>query len=506
MDKFYQKFLRLGISLASLGIETREENTAYFCTPKGASIIGWAGVDGIHYCCARGFGNMIFAVNPMNSAPDYVHPIAEDFETLLRLLLVCGDAAALEQSWQWNEEQFSSFLTENPPTNEMKALLSEIGKKLNLSQMENPWQYLHSLQESFDYSKIRYTEDIDDPDMNPKAEFTPPEWKVYFNGSFWGHQGKDRAGSEICIRKEFEWAGHHWLIPAAYSCSKGLVVDFCMRVDADEISSFMKKWNLNAENDSIEYFTREQRMKMEYDNPLCLHFNGRRMKTSHGCAVTYNPRLPNGVVNELEAKWAINHYGLDAAYGWVICRDAFPWEWKRRPEIQTLSLTMEQQPSQIPGPHFKIHAPGDSFSFVHPVSRTEYTLTVQELEQQTLDKNVFQPGRWKYPEHFTVMSYTLSPEASAAITVSDCEDGDKPIEITSSSDLFSPSAVKDAACIGIVGGADGPTALIFGGSNQGKLYNACSALHFEPTQQDIEWRITFHEKIFEDFSAILIEK
>ncbi len=99
MDKFYQKFLRLGVSLAPLGIETREDNTSYFCTPKGASIIGWAGVDGIHYCRVHGFGNMIFAVSPMNSAPTYVHPIAENFEALLRLLLVCGNAAALEQAW-----------------------------------------------------------------------------------------------------------------------------------------------------------------------------------------------------------------------------------------------------------------------------------------------------------------------------------------------------------------------------------------------------------------------
>lgn len=512
MDKFYQNFLQFGISLASLGIETRENNTTYFCTPKGASIIGWAGVDGIHYCRIRGFGDMIFSVSPMNSTPNYVHPIAEDFEALLRLLLACGDSAALEQAWQWSEEQFDDFLKQNLPREEAKTILSKISRKLSLSPIENPWQYLHSLQENFDYSKIRYTEDIDDPDMNPKAEFTPPEWKVYFNGSFRGHQGKDHAGKEIPIGKEFEWAERHWLIPAAYSCSKGLVVDFCMQVEADEISSFMKKWNLNAENDSIEYFTREQQMKMEYDNPLCFHFNpqlvvnGHKMKTSHGCAVTYNPCLPDGVVNELEAKWAIDHYGLDAAYGWVICRDAFPWEWKRRPEIQTLSLTMEQQPSQIPGPHFKIHAPGDSFSFVHPVSRTEYTLTVQELEQQTLDKNVFQPGRWKYPEHFTAMSYTLSPEISASITISDCEDGDKPLEITSSSDLFSPSAVKDAACIGIIGGADGPTTRIFGGSSQGKLCSACSALHFEATQQDIEWRITFHEKWFENFYIMLVEK
>ena len=28
---------------------------------------------------------------------------------------------------------------------------------------------------------------------------------------------------------------HHWVIPAAYSCSKGLVMDFCMRTPEEDI-------------------------------------------------------------------------------------------------------------------------------------------------------------------------------------------------------------------------------------------------------------------------------
>ena len=63
---------------------------------------------------------------------------------------------------------------------------------------------------------------------------------------------------------------------------------------------------------------------------------------------------------------------------------------------------------------------------------------------------------------------------------------------------------KEAASIGIIGGADGPTAVIFGASSQGKLCTACSALHFEPVQHDIEWRITFHEKRFADFTCTLL--
>ena len=44
----------------------------------------------------RDFGGMVFSVSPMNSALDFVHPLANDFEDFLRLLLACSDSAALE--------------------------------------------------------------------------------------------------------------------------------------------------------------------------------------------------------------------------------------------------------------------------------------------------------------------------------------------------------------------------------------------------------------------------
>lgn len=405
MNRILKKFLQRGVDLSPVGVELREDNTNYFCTPKGASVFGWAGIDGIHFCFIRGFGEMVFSVSPMNTSPDYVHPVAENFTDFLRLILACGDVAAVEQAWMWNEAQFEAFLNENPTTQEQQQTLSEISEKMNLLPMEQPWTYIKNLQSSFDYSQIKYTEDYYDNDMTSEAELVAPEWKVYFDGDFWGHRGKDRAGKEIKLDKQFDWAGYHWVIPAAYSCSKGLVVDFCMRVDSESIRDFMKKWNLDWENDSCENFTREQQMQMEWENPLCFNFkpclklNEKILQTTHGCAVSFNPCLPDGVINELEAKWAIDHYGLDSTYGWVICRDVFPWGTKHHPEINKLFLTMEQQPGQVPGSHFKVHAPGDSFMFSHPVSGITHTLTVQEIEQQTVPQNSFGSDRWIYPTH-----------------------------------------------------------------------------------------------------------
>ena len=102
------------------------------------------------------------------------------------------------------------------------------------------------------------------------------------------------------------------------------------------------------------------------------------------------------------------------------------------------------------------------------------------------------------------MSYTLSPEPDSGISICDCAEGDKPLEIAPCSDRYAPEARNDMACIGIIGGADGPTAIVCGGSSKEKLHAACSALHFEPVEGDIEWRIVFNIKNSNEMSLELI--
>ena len=261
----YQTFLKRGIDLAPLGWETEGAFIPYFCTPRGAKVLGWAGVDGIHYCTIRGFGEMIFAVSPMNIG-DYVHPIARNFEDLLRLLLSCTDMAALEQCYAWDEEQYKAFLMDYPATPEQQAVLDAIRAKTNLEPMEDAFHYVKQLQASFDLSAIPYTEDYYDEDMNPAAPKGTPQWKVIFDGGFWDHPKGRRPGKEIPVNTQFDWAGRYWIIPSVYSCSKGLVVDFCMQVESANILAFMDKWHLSADADK-EQFTWEQRMQMELDNP-----------------------------------------------------------------------------------------------------------------------------------------------------------------------------------------------------------------------------------------------
>ena len=498
MAAFYQKFLRKGLDLSPLSVMRSEDNAPYFCTPKGARIFGWTGVDGIHFCFVRGFGETVFAVSPANGSTDCVHVIARDFADFLRLLLAVGDSAALEQAWQWDEAQFSAFLAENPPTDAQKAVLRQIAEAFSLAPMEQPWQYLHTLQASFDDSRLRFTEDFFDPGMNPGAPEGEEVWKVYFGGSFWGHHGRDHAGREVPVQQWLRWAGRDWFVPSVYVCAKGLVVDFCLRADAEALRDFMQKWGLTPESDDFNRFTREEREQMEREHPLSLAFspslllNGQTLRTTHGCAVIYLPEQRECCA---DAETAMAHYGLDRAYGWSIRRAAFPFVTKRAPKLSSLSVTMAADEIHVPGPHFRADRAGDTFAFSY--HGTDYVLTVQESAAEELprERMALDP-RLVYPAHFTAMSYTLTPEPPEnSIFVEDCAGSDRPREIARETTSFAPEAQNDC-CIGIIGGADGPVAIALGGNTQGEVHAVCSSLHFEAVEH-VEWRVMFRETPFE---------
>lgn len=110
-------------------------------------------------------------------------------------------------------------------------------------------------------------------------------------------------------------------------------------------------------------------------------------------------------------------------------------------------------------------------------------MTVQELEQQTISEKRYGSDRWFYPTHFTAMSYTLSPEPDSDVTICDCAEGDKPLEIAPCSDRYAPEARNDIACIGIIGGADGPIAIVCGDSSKENF------MQFVPLYTLSRWRV-----------------
>lgn len=499
----YDELLKLNIDLSVIGLQMGLEENNYFCTPKGARIIGRSGVDGIHFCFVRGFGKMVFQVSPMNLPGSYVHPVARDFEDFLRLLLACGHTAAIEQAWNWDQEQFDKFLRTNDSTNQQAAVRNTLREELLLTPMENPFTYIKALQDGFDYGTIPYTKDyyevvpIEDP---------IPSWKVYFEGNFWGGSGRgERAGEEKTLNKNFYWQDETWTIPAIYTSSKGLIIDFCLQVPPERISAFMDKWNLSADDNGGDY-TDEQRMQIEAENPLAVDINpkvvlnGIELTGSHGSGLSWNPCLAEG--KSPEAWSVIQHYELDPEQGYMIWRQAFLWKTKRRPQIKTLSLRVERERVSIPGPHFQVSLPGEQFEFVHPSTGKRHTLTVQDNKQQELSGEHFNNPNLEFPRHFTMMSYTLSPDlADQAFTITDSVRGDRPRH--KQVDSRAPQTTGDVGCVAILGGSDGPNAIFFVQESQGKLRAACSSMHFKSVQE-VEWRMIFYEKTHADVMVELI--
>ncbi len=496
----YQKFQKLPIDFSAIGF-AQGDNAPYYCTPKDAEIIGWAGVDGIHYCTIPEFGEMIFAVSPMNLG-DCVHPIARNFEDLLRLLLYCGDMAALEQCYAWDEEQFKAFLLDCPATEEQQAVLDAIGKAFRLKPMEDAFSYVKQLQSEFDLSRIPYTEDYYDPDMNAAAPVRPAEWKVTYDGGFWGNE--EDAGDAVDIGKTFSWGEEIWHIPAAYVCGKGLVIDFCVEVAPEKVKAFMDKWDLMNEERHQEFG--EAQRQMERENPLNVGFrptvqvNGQRMREKRSSSVYWIAAscVRGAYRNVTEARAVLEHYDLDASRCWSICRASFPWAADPKPEIKSMELHLERRKTDIPGICFKTPSVGESVVFTHPVTGVAHTLTVKEYTAQEMEIPRLPDEAMEYPSQYHMMVYTLQPEISEQnYSIQDCDPSEEP--------RCKPGKINymGAACIGIIGGADGPTAIVFSHKNLPKPHAACSSLRFAPAQE-VRWRMVFHEKQLSDMNVQLI--
>lgn len=305
-----------------------------------------------------------------------------------------------------------------------------------------------------------------------------PKWKVYFDGNFSVHRGRDHAGKEIIINREFFWDGSRWLVPSIYVCGRGLVIDFCVQISSE------------TTNLPDTRFTPEAVV------------NGKVLREYHGSGLYWNPSVSEDEAIDADALTVINHYKLDSAARWHILRYRFPWATKRRPKINSLNFTFNAELTKVSGPQFHVAASGDTFAFMLPETGQRHTLTVQEYEQQEVPSEHFDfPADMDFPTHYTLMSYTITPDLpDSTLSIEDCAESDAPQR--KPQNRLEPEAHSSFA-VAIIGGSSGPTAIVLNQPGQGKLRAACSALHFEATE-DVEWKLVFHEKRVEDLTIKLI--
>ena len=500
---YYKTFKNLNIDHGCLGIQQRKHYEHYYCTPKGAIIIGSAGVDGIHYCTIPELGEMIFAVNPMDFG-DCVHPIAKNFKDLLRMLLSCADMAVLEQCYAWDEEEYKAWLIDCPATKEQVQALAAIQAEFGLEPMEDAFAYVKQLQAEFDLSKIPYTEDFYDIDMNPAAPKPAPEWKVTFRGDFHSAEQQGTPGTPIQTNKEFRWAGIDWVIPEVYACEEGIVVLTLGKIDPAEVRKYM-----TGEPKALEEIER-----MDAECPLNIHlrcaanFNGSNGVYCGGNGMAWMPPMPGEGSGYDDARWVLEHYGLDTNYAWIINRDNYRWPGGTRPELNSLEVTITQRPVSLSGTHFKTPMDGNSVKAQHPLSGKTYSLTIEDLKQEEADMRNVQSMGLEFPRKYTQMEYRIEPElASRQYRVMDCKQSDepRPMKITRAEGPAEVQINGEAVAIGIIGGADGPTAVFMSSptSKTSQLRMASSSMRFEHVDE-VEWRIVFLEKLHEDITIQVI--
>lgn len=134
---------------------------------------------------------------------------------------------------------------------------------------------------------------------------------------------------------------------------------------------------------------------------------------------------------------------------------------------------------------FECHKAGAEFEVTHPLTGTLHPLRVIDCHPETLERPSFYG--MEMPSRFYLLTCTMNPEPEVGSwSLRPLNEGDE--RFTS----FLPDA-KNAATVGIIGGADGPTAIFLSPStqrNDSPEHFFCSSLHFTPPAE-LQWELVW---------------
>lgn len=492
----YEEYCAASVDYEQLGMMPQKRESTYFCTPLDADVLGWTGVDGVHFCRVKGYGETVFCISPMNLPGEYVHPVAKNFRDFLRLILACRGTAAIEQMYAWTKDAFDAFLSEDQPDLSRQAALAAVSNAFSLEAMEDPYGYVKGLQKGFDLTGLRFSEDYD--------EWAPPvtkpqPWKVTFAGGFDHHVG--RGGKEIAVNQSFLWGDVRWHVPAVYACAEGLVVDILAQGDAERVQEYVQK---AAKLDGCDGASRAAVDALERENPLDHRFslsavlNGAVLTQRAQESIYHLPQwlLREDVSCDGSAKLAVTHYGMDIDSPWSLYRCKFNWNTGKKPRIRSLSLTFVQGKQIIPGPCFEVKDAGREVELIHPLTGAAHRIYVEALVPLELDlPRRLLPGAL-LPNRCWTMRYRITPNIPRGnFHLRDTLPDEEPRSTEASTGVRSDT---EAAAIGIIGGADGPTAMFLScGSGQEERW-ANSSLRFS-LPESIKWQVEFLEKTLQDY-------
>lgn len=355
--------------------------------------------------------------------------------------------------------------------------------------MEEPWRYLKKVRAETDCSGLRFEKEYEEL-LHPVCR-EPQEWEVYFEYGFGGKKPRHRPGREITLGKTFTWGKEEWLVPAMYCCSEGVVLDLLKKVPLEALERFAEKWGLEENGEPRRELTAEEQDAMEAENPMEERFraevtvNGQPLRESTGYGRYWKPE--DGCCDE-DADRVLEHYELERDCGWAVWRVCCPWD-GRKMTPKTAELTMAAEKMAVDGGTFTAE-PGKTVPLTDPRTGLTHTLRVLSLTPETMDRSLLPPVGMEFPTEYVEMQYTLEPPLPVGdFVLVDAAPGDEARACKVENGL----TAQESACIGIIGGADGPTAVFVSGKGDEAgedVRAAYSSLHYEPVET-VNWRARF---------------
>ena len=172
-----------------------------------------------------------------------------------------------------------------------------------------------------------------------------------------------------------------------------------------------------------------------------------------------------------EAAAVFAHYGISDRRG-QIHRFCFLWKdggWRQKPALRTCVLTLSWKPRFRDVLTFSVSKPGVSFAFTD-LSGASHTLTAIGWDAENVPLHA-------YSRLYTrALRYTIDPPlAKGTYVLADVSAYDEDaVQLALGSD-----GETKATAVGIIGGADGPTAILLSGTSSDTVFSGVRAEPFD---------------------------
>ena len=313
----------------------------------------------------------------------------------------------------------------------------------------------------------------------------------------------DTDGLAIPTGWRFFYAGQDYEIPAVYLFKKGFVVDIIGRIDTNAMRAFYDQYEQRGER--LTPYERAQAMREHPYQPLAgmrLWFNGEEGTGSwHADEALYMPWQAQQVPLIEQVLEAYPFLDRDACFSVTRVHAPYPKEqngviaavrrmWTR-PALKSLRISISPSERMLPLEHsFTVDPEAKELpelTFAHPATGTAHTLRVVDAEWQDFSAQFQQMYRMlkrrKHMRH-TVgeaphvlrIRYTLAPPLPK---------GER-LQLQDAMRMQRQSGHSGgASAIGVIGGADGPTAIFVADHDENQRsmeYGVCYS-SFYPSPQ-----------------------